>query len=266
MSHAIGQFLAPGALPMFMCLTARIGGLFMVAPLWSLGTIPRLLRTALVVMLSVMLLPAAPAATIPSDPVGMPLTFAIELAIGLAIGLGAAFLVQGVAMAGEVVTTQMGLQMAPLFAPLPDLQQSGVTQLQTLLAIAIYLRLDGHLLLLQGLAASLRVLPPGSLLHPGGTLATLAGVGGMMFGTAIRAAAPVMATLLLTQLALAVLSRAIPQLNAMTVSLPLAIAAGLVMVGLSLPLVGGVLERGAASLPGQVDWVLRALATPASGH
>jgi flagellar biosynthetic protein FliR len=262
----IQHLTASGGVPMFVCLTARIGGLFMVAPLWSLSTMPRLVRTAIVVLLSVLLLPSAPAGAVPVDPVGMPLTFATEIAIGVAIGLGAAALVQGVALAGEVVSTQMGLQMAPLFAPMPELQQSGIAQLQTMLAIAIYARLDGHLLLLQGLAASLRVLPPGALLHPGGMVGSLAGVGGMLFGTAIRAAAPVMATLLLTQLALAVMSRAIPQLNAMTVSLPLAVAAGLVMVGLALPLVGGVLEQGARSLPGQVDHVLRALSTPSHGH
>jgi flagellar biosynthesis protein FliR len=266
MGPLVERLLGAGAMPVFVCLTARLGGLFMVAPLWSLSTLPRMVRTALVVMLAVTLLPSAPAVVLPSDPVGMPLTLATEFAIGIAIGLGAAALVQAMALAGEVVATQMGLQMAPLFAPLPELQVSGIAQLQTLLAIAIYVRLDGHLLLLEGLAASLRVLPPGALLHPAGITGSLASVGAMLFGAAIRAAAPVMATLLLTQLVLAVMSRAIPQLNAMTVSLPLAVAAGLVMIGLTLPLVGGVLEHGARELPGHVDRVLHALAGPVPGH
>ncbi|HUK64340.1 MAG TPA: flagellar biosynthetic protein FliR [Dongiaceae bacterium] len=266
MSTLFERLTAPGAWPLLACLTARVGGLFLIAPLWSLSAMPRTVRTALVILISLALLPAAPLTGVPTDPVGMPLTFATELAIGLAIGLTAAALVQGVALAGEVISTQMGLQMAPLLAPLPEVQQSGLAQLQTLLAIAIYARLDGHLHLLRGLAASLRVLPPGVLLHPAGMVASVTGIGATLCGTAVGAAAPGMATLLLTQLALAVLSRAVPQLNAMMVSLPLAAACGLVMFGLSLPIVGGVLGRGAAALPDHLGFVLRALAPAVRGH
>ena len=79
MTPLFERLMAPGAWPLLACLTARVGGLFLIAPLWSLSAVPRPVRTALVVLISLALLPGAPAVGVPSDPVGMPLTFATEI-------------------------------------------------------------------------------------------------------------------------------------------------------------------------------------------
>ncbi len=242
--------LAPDRWATFVLLTGRIGGLMLTAPAWSGTTLPRMVRTALTVVLAVLLLPSAPVAPLSGQVLDLPLPMAAEIAIGVVIGLSAAVLVQAVGLAGEVVSMQMGLSIAPALAPVPEMQVVGLGQISTLLAMLIYLALGGHLMLLRALADSLRTLPPGTGIEFTGGGPVTSALAGQLFSCAVSAAAPVMVALLLTNLALAILGRAVPQLNAMMVSFPISIGIGLAMFALSLPNVSGVVARWVTDLPG----------------
>ena len=263
MSDPIAALLEPGRWPVFVLITARLGGLMLTAPLWSMTAMPGSVRAAVTLVLAAVLLPLAPATPLPDALVELPLPVAYELLVGLAIGLTAAVVVQGATLAGEVVSLQTGLSLGAALAPVPEMPASGLGQLYGLLALLLYACLDGHLMLLRGLADSLRALPPGAPLALAAGGRELAGIAGALFATALGAAAPVMVTLLLANAALAVLSRAVPQLNAMMVSMPLAIGVGLVVLGFTLPMVAAAMARGVVGLP---DEVARALGAFAPGR
>jgi flagellar biosynthetic protein FliR len=251
--------LAPEKWPTFALLTGRVGGLMLTAPAWSGTTLPRMVRTAVTVVLALVLLPMAPTAPMPDHVLDLPLPMAGEIAIGLVIGLAAAVLVQAMGVAGEVMSMQMGLSIAPSLAPVPELQVVGIGPITSLLATLIYLALGGHLMLLRALAASLHTLPPGGgIVFTGGGPVALA-LAGQLFSCAASAAAPVMVALLLANVSLAILSRAVPQLNAMMVSFPLTIGIGLLMFAVSLPNVSNVVARWVQELPGGVDGLLAPL-------
>ena len=252
----LAQAMAPDRWPTFVLVTARIGGLMLTAPMWSMTMLPKTARGAITVLLALALTPLAPRTPLPDQALELPIPVAMEMVIGIAIGLTAAVLVQGVALAGEVLSLQMGLSLGPQLAPLPDVPVSGVGQLTTFLALVVYLATGGHLVMLRGLAESLRLLPPGLpiALDSGGRLAAV--FCEALFGSAVRAAAPVMVALLLANLALAILSRAVPQLNAMMVSLPVTVGVGLVTVGLTLPLLAAMIGGWMQALPVSVDRLL----------
>ena len=246
---ALSHVFAPERWPTFAFVTTRVSGFMLTAPLWSMATLPRLWRAAFVVLLSVMLLPLVPGVVVPAHTLDAPLPLVMELVVGVVIGLTAAIIVQGVALAGEVLSLQMGLSLAPALAPIPDLPVSAMGQLTTWIALLVYLGTGGHLMLIRGLADSLRLLPPGSPIDlSGGATSAIALVGGL-FRVALRAAAPVMVTLLLVNLALAILSRAVPQLNAMMVSLPVTFGVGLLMLGVALPIMAATLAGWMQALP-----------------
>ncbi len=249
----------------FVFVSARVGGLMMIAPLWSMSAVPRTLRAALTVVLTLAILPAAGVPRLPEETLALPVPLAMEAMVGLAIGLSAAVLIQGLSLAGEVIALQMGLSLGPALAPTPDVQVSGVAQLQTILGLLIYTSIGGHLMLLQSLADSLRALPPGSGFAPGPGVAPVVALLGTMFGCAVRAAAPVMVALLLTHVAVALLGRAVPQLNAMMVSFPLTIAVGLLVLGASVPVLTGVIGGWVESLPASSQAALGMFA-PAGGR
>ncbi|HTR97198.1 MAG TPA: flagellar biosynthetic protein FliR [Candidatus Acidoferrales bacterium] len=248
--------MVPERWPTFALITARVSGLLMIAPGWSGTTFPSSIRAAVTVVLAVLLLPLAPVVPIGEHVLDLPLPMAAELAIGTVIGLAAAIIVQGVGLAGEIISMQMGLSIAPALAPVPELQVVGVGPLSTALAILIYLTLGGHLALIHALGQSLRTLPPG-----GGLAFTAAGpaateLAGRLFSCAVSVAAPVMVTLLLTSLSLAILSRAVPQLNAMMVSFPITIGVGLLMFAVSMPVVSSVIARWVEVMPAGIDRLL----------
>jgi flagellar biosynthetic protein FliR len=252
----VTQALAPDRWPTFALITARLSGLMLAAPLWSMTALPRASRAAVTVLFALLLLPLAPQTPLPERVLDLPLPVVMELLVGIVIGLTAAVIVQGVALGGEILSLQMGLSLAPVLSPTPDVQVSGIGQIKSYLALLIYLAIGGHLILLRGLADSLRILPPGAPMDfvSGAHAGTMLVSG--LFSTAIRAAAPVMVTLLLANAALAIMSRAVPQLNAMMVSLPLTFGIGMLMIGVSLPIVASAIGGWMQALPGSVDAVV----------
>lgn len=259
------EALDPSVWPLFVLVSARLGGLMFVAPMWSMLTLPRAARAAITMVLALVLVPLAPHTRLPEHFMDWPLPLALEMMIGLAIGMTAAVFVQGVALAGEVISLQIGLNLGPFLAPTPDVQVSGVGQLQSVLAIFVYLSVGGHLMLLRGLADSLTLLPPGAAFDVSGGARAVALLVGGVFSTAIQAAGPVMVTMLLVNVALALLSRAVPSLNAMMVAFPITIGVGLLMLGASTPFLVTTLEGWMHGLPRDVDHVLHAFRVASGG-
>jgi len=265
MPDFITEILSPQNWPTFVFISARLGGMMFSAPLWSMLAWPHRARVATTILLAILLVPGAPRTVLSDRMLDLPFGLVMEMLVGLVIGLTAAVIVQGVGYAGEVVSLQMGLSLGPALAPMPDIQASGVGQLKAFLALLIYTSVGGHLILLKGLADSLRILPPGmpmSIETGGRTSALLLTT---LFTTSLRTAAPVMVALLLTNLALAILSRAVPHLNAMMVALPITIGVGLVMVGASLPFVATAVNGWMRELPGAVQSAVESFRPLATG-
>lgn len=247
MSPALLQLIGIGDWPAFVLISARVAGLFLAAPLWSTIGLPRSIRGAAAVLLSVVLIPAVlPVAPLPDDMVGSAVILASETLLGVAIGMTGALFMHGVMVAGEVASLQMGLSLGQALGALPEGATVGVGQLKGYFASLMYLSLGGPLTLYQALAASFRAVPPGqaALGVDGGRV--VVDLAGTVFSGGIRAAAPVIVALLLANVALAILGKAVPQLNVMMLAFPVTIAIGLVALGASLPFL-------AAYLGGQID-------------
>ena len=246
------RVLVPANLPTFAFVLTRVTGMLLVGPLWSMQGLPRILRAALAFVLTLMLLPTVSRAEVPDQLLRIPVGLAMEFLLGLLIGLGAAVVVQGASMAGEVLTSQMGLNLGPSASPVSEVVIPGVGQLQSFLALLIYLSVNGHLMLLRGVGRSLEALPPGlNLVLAGGP-----GIGTRIFETlfsvALQVAAPALVALVLINLAVGITSRAVPQLNAIMVLFPVTIGVGLIMVGLTLPMVATTLEGWMGNIPGRI--------------
>jgi flagellar biosynthetic protein FliR len=262
---SLAQALAPSHWPMLVLVSARIVGLMLAAPLWSFAGVPKSVRGALVIVFTVTVLPTVHETTLPPDYLGLVMPLASELMLGLAIGLVGAVFTAGMGLAGEVATLQMGLNLGPSLSPMAEASVTGIGDLETMLALAIYATLGGHLVLLTGVAGSFEAIPPGAALdvvQGGRAVATLAGT---VFVVAVRAAAPIIAALLLANLGLAILSKAVPQLNAMAVAFPITIGLGLLVFGAALPYTGPFIARWVGGMQGSVGTMVDAF-TLAPGH
>jgi flagellar biosynthetic protein FliR len=152
---------------------------------------------------------------------------AYELAIGVAVGFLMRLVFAAIELAADVIGMQMGLGFAQFY----DVQAAAAVPVLGrffgLAATLVFLAINGHLLLLSVLVDTFTSIPVG-----GGVSdtfwRTLASWGGHMLYSALSLALPVIAALLITNLALGVLSRAAPQLNIFAVGFPVTLMVGFI--------------------------------------
>ena len=252
------DFFAPGVATATVLTALRVGGLLLVAPAWSAKSVPMRLRVALIVIFAVLLLPAALASADATTLAITPATFLGETAIGFALGIAAAIVVAGAEFSGELATNTIGLSGAAIFDPMNNTQNAMLAAFMQLLSLTLILIAGGHLLMIEAVARSFEVLPLGGALAIDKGFLPLAKAGGKIFASGLQFAAPVIAAILLTNIALAVLGRAAPQLQIMSLAFPLQIGIGLLTFAGSLGLVVQALGGWSASYSDSIDSFVRA--------
>ncbi|MBX6364083.1 MAG: flagellar biosynthetic protein FliR [Gemmatimonadetes bacterium] len=250
--------LAPGAMDAAVLLATRIAALVLIAPIYSAVVVPKMLRAALIVLLTVVLLPlAAPAVGAAAL---TPASFASESLVGFAMGLGAALLVAGAETAGDLLAVQTGLSGAATLDPTSQTSAPSLAEFFRLLVLTLLLVTGGHLLSIEALVRSVKLVPLGAPVDVRAGLGAMASMGGSLFLLGLRFAAPVTAAVLVSNLALGIVSRVVPQLNALAVAYPVQIAVGLVALLAAIPFVGAFIAGWPLHYADTVDHLLAALA------
>lgn len=158
----------------------------------------------------------------------------VEVVIGAGLGWAASLVIAGARQAGDVVGSQAGLSPAALFDPEIGDGLTPLGHLYGLVAMGVFLALDGPTQLVLGVAESYRVVPPGGS-NPSPEVATWAfGQVARALGLTLRASAPPALALTMAGLALGLLGRAAPSLQLISVSFPVRTLLGLALAALGL--------------------------------
>lgn len=223
---------------------ARILALVSTAPVFGNRGIPRRIRLGLGLALTMAIAPlAGPIPDVsPSSYEGL-LVLIEQIVIGTAMGLAMRVVFAAVDAAGELIGLQMGLGFASFFDPQQGNNAPVISRFMVLLAVLFFLALNGHLLMISTLAQSFAILPIGTGLFGPHAAYSLVSWGGQLFAAGLTLALPVVAALLITNLALGVLTRAAPQLNVFAVGFPITLLLGFFMLALVLPYMTGPLEK-----------------------
>lgn len=245
--------LVPTGWPALVLVSARVIGVMVTAPMWSMQVLPANTRVAAAIVLTIALLPSAPVVPVPEEVLALPGPVAVELLLGIAIGLTASLFLHGAAIAGEIVSVQMGLSIAGALAPSTGVSGPGIGALQSIMAIAMYFVLGGHLMLIRGMAESLQVIPPGGGVAFGSGMQNIVDMAASTFVTAARVAAPLMVAMMLANAVLAMLSRAVPQINTLMVAFPITIGLGFIIFSASLPFLVRIMHEWVFGLPADVE-------------
>ena len=238
----LGQFFWP-----FL----RILALFAAAPAFNSVSIPVRAKVGLAFVITF-----AVAGTIkqtaPLDLSWDSVALAIEqILVGVAIGFAMQLTLAAVQLAGEFVGLQMGFGFASLFDIQSGFQVPVMANFFGLVALVLFLALNGHLVLLGVLVKSFTLIPiaAGSGIAAEGWRA-LARAGAMLFQMGFWLALPVIAVLLVTHLAVGFVSRVAPQFNIMSlgfsVFMLVGIAAVVALIPFFVPAVEHVIEGGLA--------------------
>jgi flagellar biosynthetic protein FliR len=255
----------PGVPQALVLLALRVGGMLLVAPVFSAKTVPMKVRTGLLLLLTLLLAGPAVAAARPGLPALQvtPAAFVAESLVGFAVGFGAAVLVAAAETAGDLMSTSVGLSGASLLDPISGATNTVLANFAQLFAVTVLLSVGGHLVMLDALAESVRAVPLG-LAGTGGVdvragLAALVASGAALFALGLKFAAPVVAAAMIGNVALAVLTRVAPALNVFTVAFPLQIGLGLAAAVAALAYLATWIAGWGAHLGGVLGPIFAAL-------
>lgn len=215
----------------------RLLSALMIAPIIGHRSVPAAAKIALAAFLA-WLLVASGAVKAESPDGGLSaflLALLAEIALGLLLGFMSSLAFWALAMAGDLVALQLGWGFGGGIHPSVESSSVALGQFYTVTTSLVYLGIGGHRLLLTALANTFAAAPPYAFVVGGLQVERVVQASAALFSGALQLALPAVGTLLLTDAVLALLSRVLPQLNAFVFGLPLKIAAGLLALWISLP-------------------------------
>jgi flagellar biosynthesis protein FliR len=242
------------AVPVLALAFFRICGLMLYAPLFGSGRVPQRLKVLIAMALTASMAGAIRAPR-PMPGTAWELLVGIfgELAFGLAMGtiLSTAFI--AAQWGGQIISQQMGLNISEVLDPQFGNGGSVVGDMYFMLCTAIFLMTGGHRALIRGMRASFDRLPLMSLTLDQHVMDLMVQVLSAATAIGARLAAPMLITMLVTDVALGAIGKTVPQINIMTTGLTVRLGLGFVVLVIGLGLTVQVLQRDMATSALQVE-------------
>jgi flagellar biosynthesis protein FliR len=224
----------------FFLVLARVSPLFVLAPLFSSKMLPAKVRGIAALALTLGLTPIATHGQhIPTEPLMVAAMIAKELLVGAAFAFAFTCVFAAIQAAGAFTDTVSGFSFAAIVDPTSGNQGGVVTQVYSLVGLAIFLAIGGDAWMLRGLGRTFDLVPltrsPRIESLVAGALQSFTTI----FLSAVELAAPALLALAITDVALGMVARVVPQLNVFAVGFPLKIGVGLLVVLATMPFISG---------------------------
>ncbi|MCU1495400.1 MAG: fliR [Acidimicrobiaceae bacterium] len=242
-----------GLVAFLLAFARALGWLLLVPPFSNRRVIPPLATSCIACALALLVSPRIPASMIPYTAASFIGELVIQVLTGAAIGYVVFLLISTVTTAGSVIDHSSGLNLPPSIDPLGLDQTPMLGQFYEQVAMILLFVSGGYWLLIDGFARSFEA--PGFSLAATSRIAQVVVLDlATLFTSALEIAAPLLVVLFATQVVLALLSKAAPQMNVWILGMPVQIFLAIVLVGV-----------GISTLPGYVGNLLtRALGDTAS--
>lgn len=220
----------------FLFILIRVGVILFMMPFFNSRLIPIPVKVGLTIILAVILFPVSGPYTgvYPDTTWGMFSLIIGEFIIGLILGLMVQFFFEGIRLMGQLAGLEVGFSIANALDPQTGFQSSVLSNMAYLIAIALFLVLNGHHIILDAIRQSFAIIQPGLASLNKQVFHEMLRRSGEMFVISIQIGAPVISTILFIQLAFGIITRLIPQMNIMVVAFPVQIVTGLIFFGISL--------------------------------
>jgi flagellar biosynthetic protein FliR len=232
----------------FLLVFVRISTVIALLPIFGSPQVPPQIKVGISLLLSVVLFSSIMSLN-PQFPKAF--SFALffllvlkEAMVGLVIGFVTTFLFTAVQLAGQLIDNEMGFGFAQVADPFTEEPITVLGQFQLIIFTILFLLFNGHYFLLLAIQKSFVIVPLFTAHMPGGkesfyVTAMVANV----FVLALRFAAPIYVTLILTEMALGVVARTVPQINIFFVGMPLKIFVGLWVMMIVLPSLSNLFKQ-----------------------
>ena len=224
--------------------TVRLSALLLLSPLFSIAQVPTKIKAIWILAIAFALISGLHTNHdfIPTTTGELLIAVTHEALIGALLAFGVFTAFATFLVGGRLLDFQMGFGVASLIDPATRSHNPLLGTVLSLTAVAVFFAINGHHMLLKGLAYSFEHLPIGGGVS-GIEIENLIIQFGLMFTYGLAVVAPAVMTLLLIDIGMAVAARTMPQVNMFIVGFPIKIFTGLVVLALSINYLTPLLER-----------------------
>lgn len=250
---------------MFILVLARTLGIFTLVPIFGASQVPVMARIITGVAMALLFMPLyglQTAEPIAMDVPTMAMLVAREAAVGAVIGFVTIMVFAAIQAAGDFIDMHAGFSFATMVDPVYGTQTAIAGRVHHILAGLIFFVANCHHIMLCGLADSFKIAPVGTFALSPNVADGFVVLFGSLFAVALRIAAPVVAAVFLADVAIALVSRAVPQMNAMMVGFPLKLGVGMVGMFVAMPVAIALTRATLGSVHGQTSSLVRLLISP----
>jgi flagellar biosynthetic protein FliR len=245
----------------WMLVFLRVSAFLLVLPFFSVANFPVALRVALAALTALLLSPFLPASPFGHlSLIGLMGIMAREISVGLLMGFISRMAFFAVDLAGNFVSSELGLNMGAIFNPLEGQSSQVPGLILFFLASVVMFTLDLHHWVLAGFQQTYLVLPIGAAQLNSALFEMVIKHTSHIFVVALQISAPIFAVSFVVTLVFSILSRAVSQMNVFSESFSFRIAGGLIVFGFTLQLTGQHVLNFLRRLPEDLIRVGQALA------
>jgi flagellar biosynthetic protein FliR len=222
----------------FLLVFVRMTGLFVIAPVFGRKNIPTYFKIGFSFMMALILVNTikVPQPDYYNNVYQYAFLIIKEFIVGLTLGYVSYMIFTAIYIAGQMIDMQIGFSLVSVLDPMSNIQIPITSNFYFIISMLVFMSVNGHHVLIKALFDSYKSVPVGAAVFSSDLMNDIIRVFGGTFVIAFKIAAPITAAVLISDVAMGVISRTIPQLNVFVVGMPLKIALGLITMLLTIPM------------------------------
>lgn len=221
----------------FILLTIRFSGLYLGSPIFGGRNVPAQLKVGLALISSLLVTPMYTTGLSIND---IDLTIIIlvfkELIVGMGLGFITMLTFSAVQFAGQFIDVQMGFGIVNVVDPQFGNPLPIIGNFKYIIALLLFLTVNGHHMLLDALFRSVELIPIGYITVGDNWIIFIFGLFIQLFLISLQIGLPLIGTLFIVDIGLGIVARTVPQMNVFVVGIPLKILVGFSLLVMILPI------------------------------
>lgn len=224
-------------LELLLIIFSRMTGFFVISPVFSRRNFPTIAKIALSLLLALLIGPIlGDVIEISSNLIPYYFLIIKEFFVGFVIGFCSFITFSSIYIAGQIIDRKIGFGLVNILDPQINVQVPMTGNFKYILTLLIFLTINGHHHMLSSVIKSYELLPVGAVTLKEPLFNNVIHLFNKTFIIAFKMSLPVIGVILLTDIALSLISRTMPQMNIFIVGIPIKVTIGIFVIAFCLPM------------------------------